>query len=60
MVTVSKRFMQQVIQRQQHRRRQWVVDDNPPKENDKVVDLTKPIWLPNNPDPQGLKEEGNE
>ena len=52
--------MQQVTQRQQYRRIQWAVNSYIPKENNKVVDLTKPIWLPNNPNPQGVKEESNE
>lgn len=55
MARITNQFMQQVLQRQRHRRRQYMVDKQE-QESQEQVDLTKPIWLPNNPDPQGLRK----
>jgi hypothetical protein len=46
---------QRVRQRQQNQRRQWQTNEVM-SEEPKKVDLTKPIWLPNDPDPQGLRK----
>ena len=48
--------MRQVVERQNNRRRQWLFEPIV-QESTKEVDLTKPIWLPNNPDPQGLRSK---